>query len=139
MLRSSPSRSLPRRIRDLCAALEELLDRLRPQEIAVEGLFTARNVKSALTLAQLRGAYLLTLARRGIDVAEYSPRSVKQSVTGQGGASKEQVRAMVLRMLGGSGARLDPAVPLDASDALAVAICHAHTVVGRLRRRQIPG
>ena len=133
VLRSASGLPLPLRIRQLCAELEALLDRARPDEIALEGLFAARNIRSALTLAQLRGAFLLILARREVLLAEYSPRAVKQAVTGQGGAPKEQVRSMVLRLLG-TAAGASP-VPLDASDALAVAICHAHTATGRRRRR----
>jgi len=135
LIRPSPARDLAGRIRDLCGALDGLLDRRRPQEVALEGLFTARNVRSTLVLAHLRGAYLLTLARSGIPIAEYAPRTVKQGITGHGGATKEQVRDMVLRLLG-AGAGAGPGIPLDASDALAVAICHAHSRTGLERRRR---
>ena len=130
VLRVPSASPLPRRIARLCAGLDEILDEVRPDGVAVEGLFLARNVRSALTLAHLRGALLLTLERRGLDVAEYTPMQVKKAVTGHGAAAKDQVRRMVRHLLGAPDAHL----PLDASDALAVAICHAHTAVGIARR-----
>ena len=129
VLRSRPTRPLPERILKLCDELEALLDRCAPESVAVEGLFTGRNARSALTLAQVRGAFLCCLARRELPVEEYSPAQVKKAVTGAGAASKEQVRAMVVRLL-----RLSKwDAPLDASDALAVALCHAQ--VSRYRQR----
>jgi crossover junction endodeoxyribonuclease RuvC len=125
-----PAQELPDRLRLLSEALEALLDRRPPDGVALEGLFVHRNLRSAVVLAQVRGALLLTLARRGLRVNEYSPMEVKKAVTGYGRAAKEQVRAMVLRLLGGPALE----APLDASDALAVAICHAHAAAGRAAR-----
>ncbi len=79
-------------------------------------------------MAQVRGAFLLVLSRRSLTVSEYSPMEIKKAVTGYGRAGKEQVREMVRRLLD----RADLPAPLDASDALAVAICHAQ--VSRTRR-----
>jgi len=135
VLRSLAGRPLGQRLRTMCDGLDVLLGETRPDGVAVEGLFTARNVRSALTLAHLRGAFLLTLARWDLDVAEYSPPEVKKAVTGHGATTKEQVRTMVKQLLGASGASL----ALDASDALAVAICHAHTTAGLLNRRRVTG
>jgi len=147
VLRSLAGRPLGQRLRTMCDGLDVLLRETRPDGVAVEGLFTARNVRSALTLAHLRGAFLLTLARWDLDVAEYSPpevkkavtghgaTTVKKAVTGHGATTKEQVRTMVKQLLGASGASL----ALDASDALAVAICHAHTASGLLNRRRVTG
>ena len=135
VLRSPAGRPLAHRLRTLCDDLDALLRETRPDGVALEGLFAARNIRSALTLAHLRGAFLLTLARWDLDVAEYSPPEVKKAVTGHGATAKEQVRMMVKQLLGASGASL----ALDASDALAVAICHAHTAAGLLNRRRVTG
>ena len=121
VLRSSASLALPRRLHLLCAQLEELLDGCEPPQVAMESIFQGRNVRSALTMAHVRGAYLLSLARRGLAVREYAPAEVKKALTGHGMAAKEQVREMVQRLL--KPTRLPPS--LDASDALALAICHA--------------
>jgi crossover junction endodeoxyribonuclease RuvC len=123
VLRTRPSWDTPRRLLALGAGLEAILDRHPPATVAIEGQFADRNVRSALVLAQVRGAIMLTLARRELLLAEYSPMEVKKAITGYGRAEKEQVRAMVLRLLGTAPV----AAPLDAYDALAIAICHAHT------------
>jgi crossover junction endodeoxyribonuclease RuvC len=111
------------RLPHIVSAIEKLIDSLRPEGAAVEDLFMARNSRVALKLGHVRGAALLPLLRAGILVREYSPRSVKQAVTGYGAAEKDQVRRMVRILL---GLRDQPLVH-DASDALAVAICHAHS------------
>lgn len=129
VLRSPSGPVLGQRIRRLCDQMEALLERHGPAMAAMEGVFTARNVRSSLTMAHVRGAFLLTLARRELAVAEYAPGEVKRAVTGHGNADKEQVRHMVRFLVG----RRDLTLPLDATDALAVAICHAHTASGRLR------
>ncbi len=89
--------------------------------MAVESLFNARNPRSALVLGHARGVILLAGAQAGLRVAEYAPREIKQSLTGNGAARKEQVRFMVMRLL---GLRDEP--PLDQSDALAVALAHVN-------------
>ena len=124
VLRAPPRRPLAERLRHLCDGLEALLQEAPPDCLAMEGIFTGRNVRSSLTMAHLRGAYLLTSARHGLEVAEYAPRQVKQAVTGHGGADKQQVREMVRRLV---RAPAELPLALDASDALAVAICHAHS------------
>ena len=86
-------------------------------------MFAARNVASALKLAHARGVLLAAAARAGLPVFEYEPRLVKKALVGYGNAEKEQVRAMVLSLLARQRAR----IPLDAADALAVAICHVHS------------
>jgi crossover junction endodeoxyribonuclease RuvC len=100
--------------------LEKLLDTYRPEVLSMESAFFAKNVRSAMVLGHVRGAILVACHRRGLDFAEYSPRSVKQAVTGNGAASKEMVARMVqtrLRLKEVKG-------PLDASDALAIALTH---------------
>ena len=94
----------------------------RPTEAAIESVFVRKNVSSALKLGQARGASLVALAGHGLSVAEYAPRSIKQLVTGRGGASKEEVQAMVRACL-----RLSETLQADAADALAIALCHART------------
>ena len=88
--------------------------------MAVEDLFNAKNARSSLILGHARGVILLAGAQAGLAVAEYAPREIKKALTGNGAAAKEQVRFMVMRLL---GLREEP--PLDQSDALAVALTHA--------------
>jgi len=109
--------------------LAELIESHEPAEAAVEDLFHAVNARSSLQLAHLRGGVLLELARRRVDLYTYAPKAVKKAVTGVGSASKEQVRFMVERLL---GLRLGRGVN-DVSDALAVAVCHAHSRGRRAR------
>jgi len=117
--RSGPT--LPSRLAGLFSLLEALLERLRPDIAVVEGVFAHRNVRSALTLAHARGVVLLAVERAGVPLREVAPRLVKQTATGSGGAGKDQVAAMVRRELRLGDGRLI----LDATDALAVALCEA--------------
>lgn len=109
------------RLRILAEGLEELLKHHRPDHAAVEKPFHGVNARSAIVLAEARGALLLTLARAGLRVEEYSPAEVKSAVTGSGRAEKQQVARMVQLLLGMGKAN----VPADATDALAVALCSA--------------
>jgi crossover junction endodeoxyribonuclease RuvC len=104
-------------------SLAELIDRHAPDAVAVETLFFNKNAKTAIEVAQGRGAALLAAARLGVEVAEYTPPQVKMAVTGYGRADKSQMQFMVKTILG------LPAAPKpdDVADALAVAICHAHS------------
>ena len=117
----SASDSLARRLARLERELRELVDRLCPSAAAVESSFHGANSRSALQLAHARGVVLAVLAGAGVSIAEYTPATVKKSVTGNGRAPKEQVRSMVGRLLGPEA--LPPGS--DLSDALAVALCHA--------------
>lgn len=110
------------RLPHIARALELLAERYRPDAVAAEDVFVSRNVRVALKLGHARGAALLPLLRAGIPIHEYPARMVKKAVTGFGAADKEQVRRMVRVLLALQGASL----ALDASDALAVAICHVH-------------
>jgi crossover junction endodeoxyribonuclease RuvC len=102
--------------------LEEVIERLRPQSCAVEETFFAVNVKSALKLGHVRGVALVAAVRAGVEVFEYSPLEVKSALVGYGRAEKHQVQEMVRLLLG----LKEAPEPLDASDALAVAICHVN-------------
>jgi len=130
-IRTGAREPAPEKLRTIYEALLALIARYRPACAAVESLFYARNVRSALTLGQARGVALLAAVQGSLPVFEYTPREVKAAVTGYGSAEKEQVRGMVSRLL-----HL-PQVPasLDATDALALAICHCHTAAGGAARR----
>ena len=121
--RPPPKSTFPDRLLFVADRLGELIEQHAPAEAAVEDLFHAVNARSALQLAHLRGAILLELVRRRLPLFAYAPRAVKKALTGSGGAGKDQVRAMVERLL---RVRLGDREE-DVSDALAVAICHAHS------------
>lgn len=118
---TDPSAPLPRRLALLADQLEMLIAEHKPSAAAVEEVFVNQNPQSTLKLGQARGVALMCAARAGIEVGEYAPRLVKKAVVGTGGAQKEQVHAMVSRLL--PGAKIAGS---DAADALAIAITHAH-------------
>ncbi len=109
--------------------LEEVIERLRPDACSVEETFYAVNVKSALKLGHVRGVVLVAAARAGVPVFEYSPLEIKSALVGYGRAEKHQVQEMVKIIL----KLKEPPEPLDASDALAAAICHINTHRTRTR------
>jgi crossover junction endodeoxyribonuclease RuvC len=113
--------ALPLRLKSIFDGICAVQSRHGPAEMAVESLFNARNARSSLILGHARGVVLLAGALQATPVAEYAPREIKKALTGNGAASKEQVRFMVARCLGCAAEKL----PLDQSDALAVALCHA--------------
>ena len=122
---------------EIGSAFESLVERWRPDEAAVEDLFHAVNPKSSLKLAHARGVILSVLARAGLPVAEYTPVQVKKAVCGYGLADKDSLRGLVERLLGAPGG-LDSR---DASDAAAVALCHAQALPFRdaLRSAELRG
>jgi crossover junction endodeoxyribonuclease RuvC len=114
--------ALPDRLRGIHEGLRELIDRHRPDCIAIENLFHAKNVKSALVLGHARGVAVLAAAQAGLPIFEYTPAAIKASVVGHGRAGKAQMQYMVKALL-----RLDAVpTPHDAADALAIALCHVH-------------
>ena len=114
--------SLPHRLTIVFGRLLDLIGEHQPEVVAIEEVFHAVNSQTALKLGEVRGVALLAAATCKVAIAEYSPLSVKSAVCGYGRADKEQVQFMVTRLL-----RLaEPPEPKDASDALAVAICHIH-------------
>nr|WP_294167569.1 crossover junction endodeoxyribonuclease RuvC [uncultured Sphingomonas sp.] len=127
-LRTRASDPLPQRLAGLADALDALLAEHRPAAAAAEEVFVNQNPASTLKLAHARGVALLCAARAGLPVGEYAPTLVKKAVVGTGGASKEQVHAMISRLLPGTKI----AGP-DAADALAVAITHAHHLASARR------
>lgn len=120
---SVPARaSLPEKLESLYTRLDRLLSEHHPDVLAVEDLFYAKNARSALVLGHVRGIVLLAASRAKLSVSEYTPTQVKRAVVGYGRAEKRQVQEMIRVLL---GMREAPS-PLDVSDALAVAVCHAH-------------
>lgn len=126
VIRAARSAPLAERLLAIHTALAAVIAEQRPDAMAVEDLFNARNPRSSLILGHARGAILLAGAQAHLAVAEYAPREIKLALTGSGAAAKEQVRFMVMRLL---ALKTEP--PLDQSDALAVALAHA----GRAGRR----
>jgi crossover junction endodeoxyribonuclease RuvC len=108
------------KLAEIKTELEALIRTYGPAEVAIEDPFYAQNMKTALLLGQVRGAVLVAVAGAGCGLAEYSALEIKKAVTGYGQADKEQVSTMVRSLLG----LADDRIPLDASDALAAAICH---------------
>jgi crossover junction endodeoxyribonuclease RuvC len=129
---SAPARStFPDKLKFIHADLTALLARHRPDCVAVESIFHARNVRSALKLGHARGIALLAASEAGLPVAEYAPAEIKRAVVGFGRAEKHQVQQMVKLLLG-----LDTIPsPHDAADALAVAICHVNSSTGIVAER----
>jgi crossover junction endodeoxyribonuclease RuvC len=117
-----PEGELPERLRVIFDSVTELIQLHCPQELAVEQVFMAKSPGSALKLGQARGAAIVACAVQDMPVAEYSARQIKQSVVGTGAANKAQVQHMVRVLL-----KLPSAPQEDAADALAAALCHAHT------------
>lgn len=109
------------RLMSLYESLTTLLDQFRPDAVAIEQLFFARNVTTAITVGQARGIALLVAAQADVPVFEYSPSQVKHAISGYGKADKHQMQEMVRIMLG----LAYPPHPDDAADALAVALCHS--------------
>jgi crossover junction endodeoxyribonuclease RuvC len=121
---------LPERLSVIHDTLREVIARTRPEAVAVETPFAGQNVKSLIQLAHARGVILLAARFASLEVFEYAPRSVKSAVVGYGAAEKEQVAKMVRMLLPGCASlKMSP----DASDALAIAICHAHTAATAAR------
>jgi crossover junction endodeoxyribonuclease RuvC len=135
VIETAAATTMPERLAALFDAVNDLLERHRPEALAVEQLFFARNVTTAMTVGQARGVVLLAAARAGIRVAEYTPSEVKQAVAGYGKADKFQMQEMVRLLLG-----LDHVPhPDDAADALAVALCHQQTAPFLARVANQPG
>jgi crossover junction endodeoxyribonuclease RuvC len=120
VIRTSPKAGLDLRLLAIARELREVIARHSPQQGAIEEVFYSQNVKTALKLAHVRGVVMLIAAEAGLEFGEYSPLEVKSSVVGYGRAEKHQVQLMIRNLLG-----LDSIQPEDASDALAVAICHS--------------
>lgn len=111
----------PQRLKIIYNELLAIIDKYNPTDMAVEELFFNKNVKSAIAVGQARGVEVLAGVNKGLDIYEYTPLQIKQSVTGYGRADKKQVQDMVKRLLN----LKELPTPYDAADALAIAICHS--------------
>ena len=126
----SPDGSFPDRLRKIFVSVNAVVEEYRPDIVAIESVFMARNAGSALKLGQARSAALCATFTSDAEVFEYAPREIKQAVVGTGSATKEQVQHMVVSLL-----QLDGLPASDAADALATAICHGHQ--RRLKSRML--
>jgi crossover junction endodeoxyribonuclease RuvC len=118
------SEAFPQRLARIHRELAILLTTCRPDSVAIENLFHASNARSALKLGHARGVAMLAAVQAGCEVVEYTPAEIKRAVVGYGRAEKHQVQQMIKLLLGLAA----PPSPHDAADALAVAICHLHSI-----------
>lgn len=123
-IRPSARKSFPVRLKDIYQSLRTVINDFEPDDVAIEGVFLAKNPQSAIKLSHARGVAMLASAEAGLEIYEYSPRAVKLAVVGYGQASKEQVQKMVQALVS-----LKEMPSPDTADALAVAICHIHTTI----------
>ncbi len=136
VITTPPGDDAPTRLRTIYDQFNALLDEWRPEEVATERLFFTNNVTTGIPVGRALGVILLALAQRGLPWTEYTPTQVKSAVVGTGRAEKKQVQFMVTRLLG----LADVPKPDDAADALAVAICHAHSMrLGTLVKAGVRG
>jgi len=134
-VRSNPRQQFSKRLLNIYNGIADVLDKHSPDVLSVEDTFYAINVGVALKLGQVRGTMLLLAEQHGIEIAEYAPRLVKQTVVGYGNAEKHQVQEMVKLLL-----RMKTApTPHDAADALAIAICHFHHAGLQDKLKQMKG
>jgi crossover junction endodeoxyribonuclease RuvC len=122
-IRTPAKQPLSTRLQAIYSGVRNLVKEWEPSSAAVEELFFSSNVRTAMSVGQARGVTLLALADAGLPIAEYTPLTVKQAVTGYGSADKAQIQEMVRLLL----ELAQPPKPDDAADALAVAICHLHS------------
>jgi crossover junction endodeoxyribonuclease RuvC len=134
-IKLSPRDAMAARLSKVFQSLSALIVQYRPDKVAIEDVFYAVNVKSALKLGQVRGVAMLAAAAAGLEVSEYAPLSIKSAVVGYGRAEKYQVQAMVTRLLN----LPEIPEPPDAADALAIAICHLHTMATLSRQLATAG
>lgn len=127
------------RLRAVHARVAELMEEFAPDAVAVEAVFTALNMKTAIRLAEVRGVVLLAAAQHDLPVHSYAPREVKASVAGHGNADKFQVQQMVRAALGLRQVADPKSFGTDAADALAVALCHIHCAQARERFTRATG
>ena len=127
----TPEGSFPDRLKRIFVSVGEIVEKYRPDIVAIESVFMARNAGSALKLGHARSAALCATFAFDVEVFEYAPREIKQAIVGNGSASKEQVQHMIVSLL-----QLDGAPSSDAADALAAAICHGQqrTLISRLNK-----
>ncbi len=135
VIKSAKDTTAAERFRNIYEGITQVVIDHKPDAVACETLFFCKNVRSAIRLGEARGVAVLAATRQLAVYHEYSPRSVKQAVVGFGGAQKDQVQRMVQRLLGIASKDLSE----DASDALAVAICHLNSARRMLALQEIAG
>ncbi|MBI2193772.1 MAG: crossover junction endodeoxyribonuclease RuvC [Planctomycetes bacterium] len=122
LLECSPHVPLPQRLVTLFGSLENVIQEYRPQDAAIEEAFAGKSIQSSMRISEVRGMVIVCAGKAGLSLAQYPPATIKKAVVGVGSAHKSQVQHMVQILLG----LPDLPRPEDASDALAVAICHCH-------------
>ena len=133
VITTPPGIPLSNRLLQISNDMEELIHTFHPDEMAVEELFFTKNITTGIAVAHGRGVILLAAEKLGVPIFEYTPMQVKQAVVGYGGADKRQVMLMTQRLL---GMKQIPR-PDDAADALAIAICHAHSAGSLLNKEKL--
>ncbi len=129
-VRTPAGASTEQRLSEIYDGLSEIIEKYKPEQMAVEELFFNTNITTGIRVAEARGVILLSATRHGVPVAEYTPLQVKQAVVGYGRAEKKQVITMVTMLLG----LKSPPKPDDTADALAIAVCHAHSGNSKLSK-----
>lgn len=124
LVKAEPKAPFSQRLKLIYDGLTAVMEKHRPDQVAIEDVFYGKNIRTTLAIGQVRGVALLASVNAGVEIAEYSPREVKQAVVGSGSASKGQVQFMVKNLCG----LKDVPQPSDAADALAVALCHANRI-----------
>lgn len=124
VIKTDSAMEMAQRLRIIHRELGDLVARLQPEAVVVEEIFFSRNVKTAIVVAQARGVAVLAAALANVPVADYTPNEIKKAVSGRGGAGKGQVQRMVATLLGLN----EIPRPDHAADALAAALCHAHSL-----------
>jgi crossover junction endodeoxyribonuclease RuvC len=127
-LNLSAKESFPARLKKIYDKVSTVIEDYKPEALAIEDVFFAQNVKTALKMGHARGVAIVAAVNHQIPTSEYSPKEIKQAIVGNGAASKEQVQWMLQQILN----LPEPPEPLDASDALAVALCHLHRAEARI-------
>ncbi len=130
MIRTDPDQPTPRRLVVLHRGLRQVFEEQTPDMVALETVFTNRNLQTAISVGRASGIALLVAAEFDVPVFEYVPTAIKSAVTGDGSANKSQVQTMVARLLRLS----EPPKPADAADALAIALCHLRAAPLEARR-----
>lgn len=123
------STSLAQKLGQIFTRISHLITEYQPQEMAIEQVFMSKNASAALKLGQARGAAITACVNAGVPVYEYSAKAVKQATVGYGAASKDQIQHMVLRIL-----NMRKQLQEDEADAIAIALCHAHTGLNNARQ-----
>lgn len=131
-IRTTSHDTLSKRLFEIFKGIRQLVEAFKPDEVAIEQVFMHQNANTALKLGHARGAAMVACASSDSVIAEYAPRQIKLAVAGYGAADKEQVKQMVMRLL-----MLTRAPQADASDALAVALCHSHVRRENLLRSKV--